>query len=186
VRIWSPKGAPLGTLRQSQKTSVSKSTTTATTTVTTAATTATGTGTGAVITSEQHSPNGTLRNSSISNGSSSPKAVAKSAGGRGSSSADVSSDVITPWLFRPDRSELRASRVIAAAAVMKQLALAESAENAAGGTTDSTSISIATKVTCCYNSFLSNIKNGALSSSISCDLRCAKAQHSTAQAGVPA
>jgi hypothetical protein len=189
VRIWSPQGAPLGTLRQSQKTSVSNTSTTATaasTTVTTPAGTATATGAAAGMTSEQHSANSTLLNSSISNGSSSPKAVAKSAGGRGSSSADVSSDVITPWLFRPDRSELRASRAIAAAAVMKQLALAESAESAANGTTDSTSISIATKVTCCYNSFLSNIKNVALSSGISCDLRCAKAQHSTAQAGVPA
>eukprot|EP00953_Heterococcus_sp_UTEX-ZZ885_P012901 7376-Heterococcus_DN1.PRE.4 len=175
VRIWSPQGGPLGTLRQSQKTSVSNTSTIATaasTTVTTPAGTATATGAAAGMTSEQHSSNSMLHNSSISNGTSSPKAVAKSAGGRGSSSADVSSDVITPWLFRPDRSELRASRAIAAAAVMKQLALAESAENAASGTTDSTSISIATKVT--------------LSSGISCDLRCAKAQHNTAQAGVPA
>jgi hypothetical protein len=164
VRIWSPQGVPLGTLRQSQKISFSNATAIAatataaavsTTTAAATAATAAATGTGAAaagITSEQHLANSTLHNSSVTDGSVSPRAHAKSTGissVRSSSSADVSSDVITPWLFRPDRSELRASRAVAAAAVMKQLAITESAAKAATGSTATATITgTATKVTC--------------------------------------
>jgi hypothetical protein len=136
VRIWSKQGAPLGTLRQSHKTSANNTitTTAAATSASTTANTASGTSI-AGIANEQHLPQGTLHNI-INSNSASPRAIAESSGTsvRGSSSADVSSDV-TPWLFRPDRSELRASRAVAATAVMKQLAAAATAADNASDTT---------------------------------------------------